>query len=171
MYAIRSYYVSPEQKQRIFDDLIINYQPENRYYRYDFFFDNCATRIRDLLFNALDNNVQIDLIPIPDKSFRTLIHEFLGLYPWVLDGQDLLLGVGTDKIASINQQMFLPSYMMVHFARANLMSDNHITPLVKQTNILLEFETDTPDVGPFSPSLYIWILFLIIIALSSYNFV
>ena len=45
--------LSPEQIERLVEFLQINYRPQNRFYRYDFFYDNCATRIRDVMDRVL----------------------------------------------------------------------------------------------------------------------
>jgi hypothetical protein len=55
--------LTQDQKQAIFQFLLWNYQPENRYYKYDFFFDNCATRIRDVFIDELPGlNFQFEYV-------------------------------------------------------------------------------------------------------------
>jgi hypothetical protein len=98
-----------EQKQKLFEYLETNYLPENREYLYDFFYDNCATRIRDVLRNALGD------VKIPEvkatRRFRSYLDEYLVDDPWLNFGIDLILGLESDKLCSAEHQMFLPDYL------------------------------------------------------------
>ncbi|MEZ4903502.1 MAG: DUF4105 domain-containing protein [Spirosomataceae bacterium] len=87
---------SPAQKQRIFDFLENNYLPQNRQYAYKFFYDNCATRLRDaiqvaggdsLLFDS--QTVATDSIP---KSYRQWMNKYLKGKPWSRYGMNLAIG-------------------------------------------------------------------------------
>jgi hypothetical protein len=75
--------LSVEEKQELFNLISVNLRPENIKYRYDFFYDNCSTRIRDLLEKASGGN----LIYPDDESkknlptFRELISDYQKGYP------------------------------------------------------------------------------------------
>ena len=73
------------QKQRLFNLLLENYQPENKYYRYDFFFDNCATRIRDIVYKVIDGEIVYNGKTHDNRTFRSLIHEYLYNNVWIKD--------------------------------------------------------------------------------------
>ncbi|MBL7807773.1 MAG: DUF4105 domain-containing protein, partial [Saprospiraceae bacterium] len=60
--------INQEQKQRLFDLLQENYKEENRYYKYDFFYDNCATRIRDIVQETFFHQLQLDSSSLPPKA-------------------------------------------------------------------------------------------------------
>ncbi|MDO4461809.1 MAG: DUF4105 domain-containing protein [Bacteroidia bacterium] len=100
--------LSDNEKEVLWRLLSINLQPENRAYRYDFFFDNCATRVRDLLFKVKN-------IPLPYQptgvTYRQLLHEKNTSNSWSAQGIDLLLGANTDSIASVSGRAFLPDYL------------------------------------------------------------
>lgn len=106
------------QRSRVVDYLLTNYQPENRYYLYDFFYDNCATRIRDII----EEEFATQLVAVDDyqtdKTFRQLLDEYIGPFPWADFGIDLILGLPADQIAGFRHEMFLPDYLSAHFARA-----------------------------------------------------
>ncbi len=113
-------YLSPEQRREVLEFLQLNYQPENRYYLYDFFFDNCSTRIRDLIYQTLDNQL---ILPGQDTrySFRELLDLKLRLYPWPKFGMDLLLGAPADRSADFSDEMFLPGFLSNNLAQAQVL--------------------------------------------------
>jgi hypothetical protein len=106
------------QKQKLFEFLETNYLPQNREYLYDFFYDNCATRIRDAFSNGLGK------LSIPDsksdKRFRDFLDEYLGHDPWLNFGIYLILGLEADKKCDYNNQMFLPDYLSSNLGNSNL---------------------------------------------------
>ncbi len=85
----------------------------NRYYKYDFLYDNCTTRIRDLLENHAGLSVKEPIVP-RGISFRDMIHGYLDRsgQSWTKLGMDLLLGRPTDKKVSIQESLFLPDHLM-----------------------------------------------------------
>lgn len=97
------------QKNQIFEFLVNNAKEENRYYKYDFFFDNCTTRSRDLFTSALGIEFSKEA---SDKTFRDLLDEFLPGLVWSDFGIDLVIGAIADKNCSPYHQTFLPDYMM-----------------------------------------------------------
>lgn len=109
------------QRQLLFDLLQTNALPENRNYKYDFFYDNCATRIRDIVEQAL---AQPNLVPVqrlePSRSMRDLLRPSLVSMPWTQFGIDLILGYPTDAAATTRTATFLPDYLQQAFAKATL---------------------------------------------------
>lgn len=105
--------LSPGQKDQILDFLKDNYQPAKRYYKYDFLYDNCATRIRDILFGQLKGAAITGKIVPDHTSFRDLIYHYLdkGGQPWSKLGIDILLGSRIDLAVDNNTAMFLPDYL------------------------------------------------------------
>ena len=99
--------ISPSGKQEILQMLAINLLPENLIYRYDFLFDNCTTRIRDII-----ENYNGGTLIYPEQSekvtFRDLIHSCTYPYPWMTFGIDLLIGNGADSLICLRQELFLP---------------------------------------------------------------
>ena len=105
--------LTADQKRQVLDFLKDNYQPAKRYYKYDFLYDNCATRIRDILFGRI-NGTKIHGQIVPEHtSFRDLIYHYLdkGGQPWSKLGIDILLGSRIDIPVDNNTAMFLPDYL------------------------------------------------------------
>lgn len=107
------------QKQRLFDLLQENNKEENRYYKYDFFYDNCATRIRDIVQETYFHQLQFDTSALPKgATMRQLLQPYLDEKPWLDFGIDLVLGLPADHRASTDNFMFLPDYVHDLFAKA-----------------------------------------------------
>ncbi|HCC85271.1 MAG TPA: hypothetical protein DEQ06_01525, partial [Porphyromonadaceae bacterium] len=83
--------LSPAEKQKLYDALYENALPENRKYRYNYFYDNCATRPRDMVEQYCNGEIQYPPTDAP-QSYRDLVHESLVNYPWYSFGIDLLIG-------------------------------------------------------------------------------
>lgn len=154
--------LTPEQKQKLYDLLAENYLPENREYKYHFFYDNCSTRIRDIIEKALNNEVSY-LYPdtAGKKSFRQMTDEYLipGKQQWGDFGIDLCLGLPTDYIATPYQEMFLPDYLMYHFDQA--LVGEEMKPLVTRKEVILD--TRTVFTAPvISPAMVTWTLFVLV---------
>ncbi|MDR1666816.1 MAG: DUF4105 domain-containing protein [Bacteroidales bacterium] len=104
------------QKKFITDFLYNNARPENRHYRYHFFLDNCATRIRDLVEQTFDN---IEWPPSAQSpTYRELVYDCTRNHPWGRFAIDIALGLPTDQKTGTWEQMFLPGYLAKAFAQA-----------------------------------------------------
>lgn len=106
-------------RQALLDALEKNYLPENRYYRYDFFFDNCCTRVRDILKEVLGDELVFPNPITPESmTFREMIESYQGHIPWGDFGIDLALGVPCDRYMEAEEDMFIPDYLMKHLGEA-----------------------------------------------------
>lgn len=153
--------LNPEQTRQLVQFLQVNYLPENRFYRYDFFYDNCATRIRDAFETILGKNLDWNEDPNPEqKTFRNLIDEYVHPLPWADFGIDLALGAVIDVDAKEREKQFLPDYMEAAFARAQIVGDGPTRPLVKSNHVVLEFPDRTSQMDFFNPYV-VWWLFAI----------
>ncbi|MDH5414061.1 MAG: DUF4105 domain-containing protein [Flavobacteriaceae bacterium] len=126
------------EKQAMFDFLENNAKPENKSYLYDFFFDNCATKLPEVSTKVLDGNIQMnyEFADDLDYTFRELIHLYLDEKPWGKFGIDLALGSVIDRKATPEEYLFLPDYVLKSYEKAAIQKDNEVLPLVKRTNLL-----------------------------------
>lgn len=97
------------EKNQIWTYLQWNMQPENRFYRYDFFYDNCASRIRDVLCQAKKCN-PTDSGPLA-LTYRDGLHKYLARSPWTQQGIDLIIGSKADCQTTGDERCFLPEYL------------------------------------------------------------
>lgn len=129
--------LSQEQKQELFEFLLNNALPENKFYLYDFFYDNCATKIKDVLLETTNNEVAFaNPTEFEAKTFRKLIHEHLTLNSWGSLGIDVALGAVIDKEATPEEHMFLPKFIYHFFDSASFKQSGN--SLVKSTRVLYQ---------------------------------
>ncbi|MDE3235142.1 MAG: DUF4105 domain-containing protein [Bacteroidota bacterium] len=154
-----------EEKQRIYAALIKNLEGSNRYYKYDFLYDNCTTRIRDMVFNNVNgSNVRGKITP-EGTTFRNMLHEYLdkGGKPWSKLGIDILLGSPVDKKVSVKNAMFLPDYLMKGID--STVVDHHSLIVASKNIALLETPPDTAS-GKYQPLIWSMIFSLFIVWMS-----
>lgn len=163
--------LSQQQKQKLFDYLEWNMLPENQYYYYDYFYDNCATRIRDALVSSLGNELSFDGSYITtDYTIRELTDLYLTDNPWGDLGIDLGLGLPMDKTATPFMYMFLPDYIESAFDNASLKNDSTTSPLVKTSRSTFESLTKVSSTTFFTPTIVFYTLLFIIFLISVYDY-
>jgi len=159
--------LTQEEKTAFYDFLVENYKPENRKYSYDFFADNCSSRIRDIF------DIKTPSIHYPeklfDRTYRDMLDEHLTKSPWMDFGIDLILGAIADDSTSLEEQFFLPLYMFDYLDKTFLNNK----PLVKKTDIVIDFieVRANQKVSFFTPKLLFGILLLIEILLLIFHYV
>lgn len=130
-----------EEKAALFNALIENTRPENKTYRYNFVFDNCATRPRVKIEECLKGAIKYD-VKEESESYRKLIEKYVGEDSWIKFGIDILIGAEADKTASFFDRLFLPDELMNAFATAK--RDNG-ERLVSQTEEIVSQDKDEDD--------------------------
>lgn len=126
-----------EEKQQFFDYLQNNVRPENAEYLYNYVYDNCATKIRDVVEELYPGRVSFDLsYAVDGKSVRDLMDDYLDYQPWGDFGIDLGLGMQIDRAADPYVYMFLPDYIMKAFAGATISQDSARVSLVNKTETI-----------------------------------
>lgn len=134
--------LSNSDKERILQALALNYQ-NNRVYRYNFFYDNCTTRARNILIDNITAKVSYRINPNITSSYRTMIHQWNGTHRWARFGNDLLLGVKADAKTNYAEQQFLPDTLRKDFAGAAIIdSAGKSRSLVSSTTVLLKANAD-----------------------------
>lgn len=154
------------QKNRLFAFLQDNMKPEKRNYRYDFFFDNCATRIRDIFPKTFPGEVRYkDTLSVGQYSFRKNLDYYLRNSPWADFGIDFILGLPTDDIMGYKGKMFLPDHLRDGLKASQI--DN--VPLISRDKVIFE-GTEVPDGYTFwTPSVVLWLLCLLYAIVSIFN--
>ena len=152
------------EKQSLFEYLINNAQPENRDYLYDFCYDNCATRIRDVLTASLKGKINYtDNFVTETKTFRQLIQKNVYANSWGSLGMDVAIGSVTDVKASPWQHQFLPEYVFQAAASATIKRNGATVPLVKKTHVLFQNASEQARSSFFTSPLFIFGLLGILI--------
>lgn len=152
-----------EERNKLFEALSENYRPANRAYKYHFFYDNCATRVRDIVVNNIGLTVEFpERETYSAMSFRDAIAVYLKNRPWTRLGLDLLLGQPTDEKLNATTVQFLPDFLMYQFADARISEDGR--HLVSSTSTLLDRRTVESKPGTFTPAIVLSLLAIMIIA-------
>jgi hypothetical protein len=134
--------LSLSQKQKLYDFLENNYLPENRQYAYKFFYDNCATRLRDALKAACGDSLVYSTEPISKaQSYRDWMNDYLDAKSWARFGMNLAIGLPSDHIATPQEEMYLPNNLRSHLDSAKIGGKR----LVLITNPLFEARDTTSD--------------------------
>jgi hypothetical protein len=159
--------LTSSEKRTVMNLVNENLKPENVRYRYDFFYDDCSTRIRDLLEKATGNKL-IYPEESPDvPTFRDMIGKYQAPYPWLQFGIDLLVGSPADIKAGVRDRMFLPLDMMAGLSETEVQRNGEAASLLGPAEVILDFEP--PVVKPaflLSPVFVFSLLLIIVIVLS-----
>lgn len=149
------------EKQTVFDYLLNNAKPKNAYYQYDFFYDNCSSRVFDVLKDTLGQNLTY---AIPEKTYLTYRQQ-LDYYidgdiysksPWADFGMDLILGMPADEIADFEGETYLPDHLSQNFTYGTLRNS---VPLVQPNSIIIPQKKPNSIAGfTITPLLLFWIL-------------
>lgn len=154
--------LGPTEKEKLFVLINNNLKPENVRYRYDFFFDNCATRVRDILAASAADTV---IFPerIKKKSFRQLIDPYQKVFPWLDFGADLLLGLQADRKASAADEMFLPICLRDNMSGTVIIHDGTKEPLVEPAVTIADLPAFEPTARAWMPQLVFYCVLLWVI--------
>jgi hypothetical protein len=123
-----------------------NMRPENVKYRYDFFYDDCSTRIRDLIEKSVGERLLYP--PVEDgksPTFREMVGKYQNPFKWLKFGIDLLMGSSSDKEASFRDRMFLPIDLQKELSESVINREGKMIPLLRNPDVILDF--DPPEVN------------------------
>ncbi|MFO8236396.1 MAG: DUF4105 domain-containing protein [Bacteroidales bacterium] len=170
--------LTAEEKKDVLNYLEWNYKPENRYYTYDFFYDNCSSKIWDVVKSQLHTDYECNIDNYEEKTFRQMLHEYLENATWIYFGIDIALGLPADKTADFEEQMFLPDYLsqnMSLVSREDTISGKRGI-LDKENIVIRKQEKEQNEVmlgNIMNPVLIAWMLFIGVVLLTffgKYNF-
>ena len=157
-----------EEKARLKLALGENLKPENRIYRYNYFYNNCTTKARDIIEQCVSGEVKYADREGFTPSYREMVHEMTHNKRWAQWGNDLLLGIKADQPTTLRQQEFLPHNLMYDFDRAQIYENGIYRPLVKERRIavpagvqIIQKEFPITPIQYFCIMLVIGIIFVI----------
>ena len=143
-----------EEKLRLYNALIENLRPENKIYRYNFFYDNCSTRPRDIIERCVGGKILYAERPDYTPTFREMIHQKVSHHPWAQFGNDMLLGLRADLKTTRTEQEFLPENLMHDFDHAQIHADDgSYRPLVSGRRMAVKPGVQVRESDfPFTPT-------------------
>ena len=141
-----------DEIQQVYEFLENNAKPENRSYKYDFFYDNCSTKLYDVLEDVLGDKIFFDnTFDQHNYTHRDLIQLYLKNLPWGDFGIDLALGSKIDQKANAKEYMFLPDFVFEAFTNIKIKENGLEKPIVKRTEIILKEYNNQFLNGFFTP--------------------
>ena len=137
--------IPDKKKTEIVEALKTNMKPENQKYRYNYFFDNCTTRPRNILEKYCGGKLIYNGGQEQPVTFRKLIHECTSYSPWMTFGIDLLIGNGADSVIGKRSELFLPVKL------TEALDDSHVEttdlqqfPIVSSSQTIIRSEPSEP---------------------------
>lgn len=165
------------QAQDMLQRLLINYRPENRTYRYSYFFDNCATRPYHLINASAGNTLRYDTAWVKDITLREMVQEKTHRNNWLDFGIALAVAARSDQRAWFEEQMFLPDYLSLAVGNAKIekstASNRWHVPFVTESDTLLTMRPDieakiaAPD--RIAPNTVFGIVLLVALVISAWE--
>lgn len=144
--------LTDEEKMALHDVLAINLRPENKIYRYNYFYNNCTTKARDIIESCINGKVEYAGREDYTPSYRDMVHSMTRNNPWSRFGNDLLLGIKADWKTDLRQQEFLPGNLMYDFDHAQIYSNGSYRPLIKERRIAVPAGVQIIESGfPLTP--------------------
>jgi hypothetical protein len=150
-----------DQRKKIIGFLETNLLQENRLYKYDFLFENCATKIPEVFETTLGNALQFDYAHLEEQfTFRQLIHQNLNVNSWSNFGIDLALGSVIDRKATPYEHLFLPIYVYEQLKHTTVNG----SPIVTKESVVLDIPTkEDKSFFLLTPAFWLGLLLLVVL--------
>lgn len=145
--------LTPGQVERLLNALVENNKPENRVFRYNYFYKNCTTMARDKFLEIVSGDSKVVFEESgDDKSFRDELNRMTADHPWFAFGINVILGSDVDATATKEELQFIPSNLMNDLDKAYIVdSDGNRRPLVKEKIVLIHENKPKVEQGNFTP--------------------
>ncbi len=140
--------LTPAQRLQLLAALRDNAQPEHRYYRYDYYRDNCATRVRDALDRVVGGAIRAHGGEPASMSYRAHTLRLVADDPKLYVGLDLAIGRQTDAPITFWDEAFLPERLHDLLAHTTVERAGHALPLIRSERPLLTSDLPAPRVAP-----------------------
>jgi hypothetical protein len=162
-------HLTADQKQKLMERILWNSKPENINYKYHHFFNNCATKPRDYLDEALGGSLQRHFSQQTiDITFRDYVMEYLKHIPPITLGLDVILNSTVDGTMNKWQEMFFPEKLSEHLSQFSALDDqNQAIPnsrLLGPKRMIVD-HSDYPSQGFNMYIVYLWVFGLPLVLL------
>ena len=159
--------LTSDESQKLWDLLVWNMQRENQTYLYNWLYDNCTERARDIIEKAINGKVLYELSS-SSLTAREMLHEKLTNAPWLQLGIDIILGSEIDKPIGKRIQMFLPDFYEAELTKAYIVDSNGVKrPLVSETEIMQKpTELSREIASPITPNIVFYSILGLIVCLT-----
>jgi len=125
-----------------------NARPEHRYYRYDYYRDNCSTRVRDIVDNAIGGRMRQAKAEPASMGYRAHTQRLVADGPLLYAGLNLAVGRETDVQPSFFDEAWLPERLHALFEQTRVGHDGQTLPLIRSERTLLTSSFAEPRSSP-----------------------
>lgn len=162
--------LTQREAQRLFESVSRQCLNMGWTYAYNFFEDNCGTRVLDEIEKCLDGRLEYTN-EVKKQSLRDIVHRYSAKYQWSTFGQDLLLGAQSDTLAGRRAQEFAPLVLRQDVCAARIVgNDGQVRPLVTDSTVLVQKRAVPLQQGfPWSPLACAVVLLLVTVGLSAWE--
>ncbi|NQV71238.1 MAG: DUF4105 domain-containing protein [Pseudohongiella sp.] len=157
------------QKEILYRRLLWNLEPANIFYPYHYFFDNCTTRVRDYLDEALSGRIAASNTGVTENTFRDQVQEHYESVSAVAFSLDILMNSNIDRPISEWEEMFLPLSLRDRLLQieSDVAENGERQMLLSDSQLIMEFpppaiETDAYQVASISLLVPVLFLFLML---------
>ena len=140
--------LTPTERVQLHAALRDNARPEHRYYRYDYYRDNCSTRVRDVIDRVLGGQIKQQPSEPASMSYRAHTQRLVAGDRLLYAGLDLAVGRETDIPVSFWDEAWLPERLHALFARATVNHGGQTLPLIRSEQQLLPTRFPAPLSAP-----------------------
>ncbi|HEY0463440.1 MAG TPA: DUF4105 domain-containing protein [Polyangiaceae bacterium] len=140
--------LTPAERVQLYAALRENARPEQRYYRYDYYRDNCATRVRDIVDPVIGGRMRQEPTEPASMSYRAHTQRLVADAPLLYVGLDLAIGRQTDTQVTFWDEAWLPERLHALFLRATVSHGGQTLPLIRSERTLLTSRLPAPRATP-----------------------
>lgn len=135
--------LTQDECQKITDALLENSEPQNRMYRYNYLYNNCATMAFDKIFDVVKERASFP-VEAGGETFRDILHEYNRIEPWAEFGVDFVVGAEADTALTWRRLTFAPLRLKDIVSRTTLTDTaGNTRPLVGE---YVELKPEQPTV-------------------------
>lgn len=158
--------VDNKTTNKIFHSLLVMSDEQNKFYRYDFYYRNCATQIRDVVHESIPGLVYSSDSIFAGKSFRDEMNKHLNNSPWVHFGLNLLLGSSCDIPLTNWTSMYMPDNLSLQLSKSSIKHNEASSValnLLKPSQILVTSNETLASIWNITPNVLIFLVFLLLV--------
>lgn len=149
--------LTPEEKLDLWRRLELNARPENREYLYDYFKDNCSTRVRDAIDAVLKGQLKKTLLTRPARlNFREHALRLSADLPWLYVGLHLGLAQEADQPRNRWEEGFIPEGVFDSLADYKIERNGVAVPIVSKLETV--YRATRPPAPSVPPTTWHWFL-------------
>ena len=128
--------LTPAERWGLFQRLLENARPEKREYLYDYFWDNCSTRVRDVIDVTISGQLRTAGQAPAAMTLRAHALRLTSDLLWEYLGLHFGLGSPTDRPMNAWQESFLPEKLRDLLRTVQVQREGGVRPLVKSERVL-----------------------------------